>query len=60
MAGKVVRIHAKCEKCGDFEVVRKRTKRRLESGEVRDLPTNVVCPGCRLWGTITRVEEIAG
>ncbi len=57
MAGKA-RIHATCEKCGDFEVVRKRTKRVLESGEVRDLPQNVVCPNCRMWAKITRIEEV--
>jgi ssDNA-binding Zn-finger/Zn-ribbon topoisomerase 1 len=57
MAGKA-RIHAKCDKCGDFEVVRKRTKRTATSGEVYDLPRCVICPSCRMWAAITRVEEV--
>lgn len=57
MAG-TVNISALCDKCGPFEVVRKRKMRVLESGDVRDLPGNVVCPKCRMWARIIRIEEV--
>lgn len=57
--GNKVRISAKCNKCGEFEVVRTRGKRQATSGETYDLPKNVVCPTCRMWAEIINAEEVA-
>lgn len=56
MAGKA-RIFAWCKKCGPFVVIRRRRLARRDGCPDSDLPQNVVCPQCRQWGTITRVEE---
>ena len=53
-----VKITGQCEKCGRFEVIRKRGKRVRTNGEVHDLPQSVVCPNCRMWGRVVMVEEI--
>jgi ssDNA-binding Zn-finger/Zn-ribbon topoisomerase 1 len=53
-----VKITGECDKCGRFEVIRKRGKRVDVHGRVFDLPRNVVCPTCRMWGEIVKVEEI--
>lgn len=55
-----VNIVACCDKCGNFEVVRARGKRLATSGETYDLPRNVVCPKCRMWATIIRIEQPKG
>jgi len=54
-----VKIYAECDKCGPFAVERKRRPVKLTSGQVVSLPQNVVCPTCRMWGTIIAIEEIA-
>lgn len=54
-----VNIHAKCDKCGPFQVIRKRGKRKDTNDVVHDLPRSVVCPSCRMWGRIVSIEEIA-
>jgi hypothetical protein len=53
-----VRIHAKCDKCGPFAVVRRRKAVKRDGHHATDLPQNVVCPSCRMWGEIVKVEEL--
>lgn len=59
MKGNKVRITGQCDKCGRFEVIRKRGKRVDTNGQVHDLPRQVVCPSCRMWGTIVAIKEVA-
>ncbi|MEW6595682.1 MAG: hypothetical protein AB1413_12515 [Thermodesulfobacteriota bacterium] len=56
--GKLVKVAAACDKCGNFEVVRKRRPVRRDGCPDSDLPQNVVCPKCRMWAKITRVGEV--
>lgn len=53
-----VKITGECDKCGRFEVIRKRGKRVDTCGVVHDLPRSVVCPTCRMWGRIVTIEEM--
>lgn len=52
------KITGECEKCGRFEVIRKRGKRVDTHGQIHDLPRSVVCPNCRMWGQIVKIEEM--
>jgi len=54
-----VKIHAQCDKCGLFQVERRRKAVKRDGHPVTDLPQNVVCPTCRMWGRIIRIEEIS-
>lgn len=49
-------IKACCDKCGPFQVSRRRGYKTTTCGVVYDLPANVVCPKCRMWAKVDQVE----
>jgi hypothetical protein len=51
-------ITAKCDRCGDFKVVRRRKLIKSEGCQDRDLPGRLVCPSCGWHCDIVKVEDI--
>ena len=54
-------VTAQCKRCqpGEFFVQRKQVVKKNTEGRNYTI-SQVVCPGCRMWAEITKIERVAG
>ena len=50
-------VTAVCERHGEFQVQRKTVRKKSTSGEIYTIE-NLVCPNCRCWAKVSKIEEV--